>query len=66
MFLEYLALRRFSPYLFKITKATFKLYKTHTKRIMKMASNTLVNSFLNFKLVYLVVPGFKKILHKCL
>lgn len=60
MLLEYLALGYLSPYVFKNTKATFKSYKPHIKRIMKMISNILVNSFLNFKVISLAVPSFKK------
>lgn len=60
MLLEYLALGYLRPCIFKNTKATFKYYKTHIKRMMRMISNILVNSFLNFKVIYLAVPGFKK------
>lgn len=36
------------------------MVQKHTKRTMKIVSSIQVNSLVNFKVIYLVVPGFKK------
>lgn len=60
MLLEHLALNNLVHFFSEIQTPHSNCTNIYTKWIMKMISNTVVNSFLHFQVIYLAVPGFKK------